>query len=179
MSGDGADFGVTADRALETVLGGADQPTEEEMRTPTQMREMLMSAFPLTDIEMRIEESDQKDWPGPVEVLYSKSLGTRINLGYGEAASAAGRAVLEFFDTHPELADTPIENVYPEDWDWADADNEEKRSRIVWGLYEVMKRNGVDLSPLGMSGFMWGWSYNAARYARSEPTAPNPAILEL
>lgn len=178
MSDDGADMGVTAERALETVLGGKEQPSEEEKRTPEQMRALLMAAPPLSDIEMRIEDSTQPDWPGSIEVLYSKTTGEELELGYSGSSEVAGRAVLEFLDAHPEHADTPIENVYADDADWSSPsvlhDALEKP-----GLYEVMKQHGIDLSVLGLTGFMWGWAYNAARCARSEPSQPNPAIVKI
>ena len=47
------------------------------------------------------------------------------------------------------------------------------------GLYDVMKDEGVDLATLGLTGFMWGWAVNAARYALNELPVPNPAILEI
>ena len=43
MSIDGANLGVDAEKSCEAILGG-EQPKEEDMRTPEQMREYLMSA---------------------------------------------------------------------------------------------------------------------------------------
>ena len=43
MSIDGANLGVDAEKSCKAVLGG-EQPKEEDMRNPEQMREYLMSA---------------------------------------------------------------------------------------------------------------------------------------
>src|SRR3990167_9260260 len=43
MSIDGANLGVDAEKSCEAILGGK-QPTKEDMKTPEQMREYLMSA---------------------------------------------------------------------------------------------------------------------------------------
>lgn len=39
---DGADMGVTPERALGTILGGQPQPSEEEKMSPEKMRDELM-----------------------------------------------------------------------------------------------------------------------------------------
>lgn len=41
MSSDGTQQGIGAERALETILGGEDAPTEEEKTTPAQWLEIL------------------------------------------------------------------------------------------------------------------------------------------
>jgi hypothetical protein len=41
---DGAHLGITADRALNTILGGDPPPSEEETQTPSQVRERVMKA---------------------------------------------------------------------------------------------------------------------------------------
>ena len=43
MSDDGADMGVLPNRALETIIGGKEQPTKKERLSPEQIREKLMS----------------------------------------------------------------------------------------------------------------------------------------
>ncbi|HCJ67020.1 MAG TPA: hypothetical protein DHV62_06775 [Elusimicrobia bacterium] len=43
MSIDGGNLGVNAEKSCEAVLGGK-QPTKEDMRTPKEMRNYLMSA---------------------------------------------------------------------------------------------------------------------------------------
>jgi hypothetical protein len=48
---------------------------------------------------------------------------------------------------------------------------------------EVLRRDFPDrasaLSDLGLTGFMWGWAVNAARYSLELPLEPNPAIVVL
>ncbi len=36
---------------------------------------------------------------------------------------------------------------------------------------------GLDISGLGLSGFMYGWAFNAVRQMLGKPAGPNPAIL--
>lgn len=43
MSIDGANLGVDAEKSCKAILGG-EQPQKEDMRTPEQMREYIMSA---------------------------------------------------------------------------------------------------------------------------------------
>src|SRR5437867_5216468 len=42
--GDGANLGITAGRALGTILGDEGQPSDEEKATPEQVRERVMAA---------------------------------------------------------------------------------------------------------------------------------------
>lgn len=44
MSSDGAEFGVTAERALGTILGGEPTPTDDECMDPIAFEEYIRSA---------------------------------------------------------------------------------------------------------------------------------------
>lgn len=46
-------------------------------------------------------------------------------------------------------------------------------------LYDELKDRGVAIDALDLTGFMWGWAANAARYCVELPPAPNPAIMEI
>ncbi len=157
---DGAHQGVSARRALDTILGGAEQPAEDEQRNPDEMRRWLLAA------------------PGPP----FEDDGD----GYEACARWAARRVLEAFLADPQLASTPIETVF----DWPTIRGESERTgrdpsqlmgehTVAVGLYDVLKARGVDLGELGLSGFQWGWAANAARYCVELGPQPNPAIIEM
>lgn len=155
MSDDGADLGVSADRALETILGGAPQP--ERRRTPDEMRAEILAC------------------EGPSD--------------YDGTSRWVARLILEAIAAEPELTTAPCETVY--DWDVIKADPRyanatgsegvEVMSEYVVSrsLYDLLKDRGVPLAELGLTGFMWGWAFNAARYCLGLPPEPNPAIVTL
>jgi hypothetical protein len=148
MGGDGAHLGVTAERAIETILGDREPPTEGEGMTSQQMREWLMTLPKLDEIETRFEKDEEGF--GPFELAYARGK----QLDYSEGAGVAARAILEFWEANPDF-DTSIDP------------------------YETIKSQNEGLKKLGLTGFMWGWAYNAARYCRDEPPQPNPAILTI
>jgi hypothetical protein len=147
-------MGVSARRALDTVLGRADQPDDSERRDPDEMREWLLSA------------------PG-------EPFGDGGD-GYEAGARYAARLILEAFLADPVLASAPTETQY--DWD-ADPDHGSQGMRAEYvkavGLYELLKDRGVPLADLGLTVFQWGWAMNAARYCVELPAAPNPAIIDI
>ena len=91
MSDDGAQLGVTAGRALQSVLGGRDQPTEDERMDPVTMRDWLL-------------EPDH-EW-------------TESGDGYTEIARRCAGAILRFYMEDPKRASIPPENVYQQPVDW-------------------------------------------------------------
>lgn len=153
---DGAHQGVMAERALGTILGGEEPPADDEGMTKQQMRDAIAA----------------------VDV-------TAMPQTYDEACMLTARLVLDFITG--DLATRrliPAETVYDTEcaaykhW-MSTGESPEDPSAIVKerGLYDVMKDAGIDLSALGLTGFMWGWAVNAARYALNELPVPNPAIL--
>jgi hypothetical protein len=151
---DGAHLGVKADRALNTVLGGAPQPVEDEQMTAAEMREWLLSAPRCTDPAAMAD--------------------------YGECARSVAGEVLRWALANPErYANTPAEsalNPGPDGKvDWSDP----HKYGVTVGLYAVLKDEGVALDTLGITGFQWGWAYNAARRCLELPPEPNPAFLTI
>ena len=171
MTNDGSTLGVDAERALETILGGKESPTKDEQASREEVRQRLGKAARLQDIEMRIEERDGEK----AEVLYLK--GKEMAFSYGGCADVAARAVLDFLEMHPEHAELPMDNEY----DWKDYNCEGMPPLIQGGLYETMKQDGYDLGKIGLTGFMWGFAYNTARWLRYEwkKVEGNPAIMEI
>lgn len=151
-------MGVSADRALKTVLGGEDQPAEEEMRNPDEMREWLLSA-------MTVDEFD---------AFIAAKTGEYTDEDYGECARTTARSILEAFLADPRLAAMPAETEY----DWTGYNGEGQPKLLVAGVDQALRERGVRY-PDGISGFQWGWALNAARYCVELPPVPNPAIMEL
>lgn len=60
------------------------------------------------------------------------------------------------------------------EWAWANFERFSDDERVV---YDAMKADGVPLQELGLTGFQWGWAFNAARAVMSLPPVPNPAIV--
>lgn len=182
MSNDGSTMGIGAERALETILGGKDQPEEDEKLTREQVRERLGKVPRLQEIVKRVEEVEEDHgelhFKGPREVLYWQ--GQRLVADYSGTTDIAARAVLDFLESHPEHEGAPGENEYApgafSNWD-GNRETAPKPTRI--GVYDLMKANGYALDILDLTGFMWGFAYNTARWLRYDGTEANPAIVEV
>ena len=150
---DGAHLGVGAERALETVLGGKEQPRDDERMSDEEFAAWIRSADKTNE--------------------------------YGETARYAARLIVEFLEAHPEHLTTPGEAEGAFQVDGREATREEVMSgaakfvRLRDGLYEVMETEGVYLGDLDLTGFMWGWAFNAARKVLGLGPVPNPAIVEI
>lgn len=152
---DGAAQGVSATRALDTILGGAEQPADEEKMSVAEMLDKLLAAPPCTD---------------PAAMA-----------GYGECAESVAGEILRWAYANPDrYANTPAETeiTWPEK---ADGSGKDYNNPIYGrrGLYDVLKDDGIALDTLGITGFQWGWAYNAARRCLELPPVQNPAIVEL
>lgn len=154
-------MGVSADRAWETILGDAEQPTDEERRTPDEMRAWVLSAPTPDEFEAR---------------------GPDVDYSYGECARVVARVILEAYLADPSLATLPMDTDY--DWD-ADPDRGAQGMKPEFvrqqSLSDVMRERGLyePIRGLGISGFQWGWAVNAARYCVEVEPQPNPAIITI
>src|SRR5215204_6492093 len=91
---DGSDMGIKADRALQTILGGKEQPTEEEKATPEQVRERVMAA------------------PSPLE---KESVFQRFgDEGYTVATDCITKAFLLIEEENPGILEAKL--FYPKDY---------------------------------------------------------------
>ncbi|MCL2393271.1 MAG: hypothetical protein FWC87_01180 [Acidimicrobiaceae bacterium] len=114
---DGAHLGVNAERALETVLGGAPQPAADERQSVEDMRTWLLEAGPY-------DEATE----------------------YGEAARCAGGAILRWALENPErFASTEGHDLY--DSLVAEGIRFEGISGFMWGWAENAARRCLDLPP--------------------------------
>ena len=101
--------------------------------------------------------------------------------GYSECAESVAGEILRWALANPErYANTPMESeiTWPEKPDGSGKDyNNPIYGRR--GLYEVLKEEGIALDVLGITGFQWGWAYNAAARCLELPPKPNPAIMTI
>lgn len=156
---DGAHLGVGAERALGTILGGEPQPAEADQETVIQMRDRLLAAPRCDD---------------PAAMA-----------SYDACATSVAGEILRWALANPErYANTPAENELDygpggeaEFWKNFDGGDPPPIKRL--GLYETLKAEGIPLDTLGITGFQWGWAYNAARRCLELPPVPNPAIVSI
>lgn len=50
---------------------------------------------------------------------------------------------------------------------------------LYLGLEGAMELVGISLHGLGLTGFMFGWAVNAAKYASGATPSNNPALLTI
>ena len=156
-SPDGAHLNYTADQALTGELGGA-QPTQEERMTDEQFAEWIRST------------PDTED-------------------GYEGAARLAARYMLEWLTRHPLEQWRPLEDEL--DWKKLKATGREEEIILndwrahrteyvaVEGVWDRIKEDEPRLADLGLTGFMAGWAWNAARKVLGLGPQKNPAIIEI
>lgn len=152
---DGAGAGITANRALGTILGGASPPEEKDRATPEQVEERIR-ATPLP-----------QQWAG------------QPPQDYGACADYIAHAFLVLADEDPGILTR--EELY----DFPDLDHyfhglHGKRRGQDSVLYDAAKQKwGAPISDLGITGFQAGWALNTVRYVKGKPTGGNPAIVEM
>ena len=147
------------ERALGTILGGEDPPSEDEGVSKQALREKIMEAS---------FESE--------------------GFSYDDCSLAMARIIVEAIEKYPCLRDVPMEPTYLTDTDGKMVWFEDRDSPAVYirqGMFEVLKFLHPDEeSPERkvmdeMTGFMWGWAYNAAASVCLMEPQPNPAIVEI
>ena len=130
MLQDGAHLGVSAGRALDTILGSKPSPEKEERMPNAEFAEWIRSAPHIL-----------KDTSG--------------DNGYTDASRWLARRYLLLLD------------------EGCEAD-----SHKLWDSFEAKWPDDADEAG-GMTGFMHGWAFNAAKHALNLPPSPNPALLTL
>lgn len=169
MSDDGADLGVSAGRALDTVVGGADQPGDDERAR-------------LEEFAARIRRTPL---PGDGQPIHE-----RRDLGrdaYSFAGDALAHAFLVLEEEQPGILDKRLvygdapERFAEADRRWWDENmkgTEQEANAAVWEAFCERWPDGDDWIG-GATGFMVGWAHNAARTINNLPPVPNPAIVTL
>lgn len=158
MSTDGSSMGINAERALASILGGEPEPEAEERLTREEVRQQL----------------------GKLPSLVPGRVYGGQSLGYGETTQVVTKAILDFWGQYPEFEDAPAANEYaPDAWANFDGDAKNFPKPVRLGLYDLMKQHDYDLGSLGLTGFMWVFAFNQARWLRYEEGQENPAIIEV
>lgn len=158
---DGANMGITAGRALDTIIGGEGQPTEEEKMTAEQVKERILAA------------------PSPLE---GKPIWEREDVDgdqkYSLAADCIAKAFILAEAEKPGILTTEL--YYPDPYEPFPSLSGKKKDSMdaVWE-YISEKWEGFDDWIGGASGFMVGFAYNTALYINDMPTGGNPALLTI
>lgn len=164
MSDDGAHLGKSAEEAMHEVLGGESE--EKAAFTPLGMQQHLTRAT--------IDDCDN----------------------YDGTARYAGKLILAYLTHHPEHAFLPASGGYVYEKERRAEGDEGKQvgpvDDPVWSyrvgvdLYTEVKQYAINLHMDNydkclsqLTGYMWGWAVNAARYALDLPPTPNPAIVTI
>ena len=160
---DGAHIGVNARRALDTILGGEPPPSAEEQASAREV-EARLRALPLPG-----------EGPGPWERVEAGEI--EKDEAYALAADLLARAFLELADERPELLTTRLH--YPDDYEIVDLRGKDRDEvDAMWQAF-TERWPGADEWLGGASGFMVGWAFNAVRFLKHQPPAPNPALIEV
>ena len=145
---DGAHSGVSAERALKTILGGEPAPTEAECESVEAMRARILAAPIASETYdgtamacARLILDAWRKYPQLLEVP--------------TAAIYLKRDVNSF-------AEAPIELV---------PGLHSVLKQVYWGQPAALEVLA------GLSSFMWGWAVNAALRCIDQPPAPNPALV--
>ena len=99
---------------------------------------------------------------------------------YDGTATATARIILEALERWPELQKVPSEVAYIT----LGEGDETRLVATTRDLYDILKQiHGEDSVEckvmLGLTGFQWGWAYNAALRCLGLDEVPNPALLEI
>ena len=133
---DGANLGVSARRALGTILGEKPQPSDEDRVS-------------MKELEARIRS---RPLPGEGTPPWKDE---DTSDAYSKAAEILAHAYLVLADEDPDLL-----------------------TKGMWDAFTARWPDGDDWIG-GVSGFMEGWAFNAARSIKQLPPTPNPAIIEI
>lgn len=165
---DGAHMGIKASRALDTIIGGKEQPTEEEKATPKGVRARI-EAVPLFE--------GKPPWEGIMPGGEDKE--ARDN-AYSTATDAIAHAFLVLIEEDSSLLEPQFYPAhYPDGEPTHLAGVRRDQASVLWDA--MMKRwPHADDWIGGASGFMVGFALNTALYAGEIPAyASNPAIMEI
>jgi hypothetical protein len=161
---DGANLGVSAGRALKTILGGDAPPEGAECVSMAELEQRIRSR-PLPGEGTKPWEADDKDD------------------AYSVAAEIVAHAFLVLADEDPTLltrqefyTEDDFRHHEGEDWWHGLVGKPKDASEVIWRAFTDRWPNGDEWVG-GATGFMVGWAFNAARSIKGEPPAPNPAIL--
>jgi hypothetical protein len=151
MSADGAHLGVSAERALKTILGGEPEPTEDEQMDADTFRQWIRTA-------------DRSDDYGECARLCARYLLEYLT-AHPEDMQLPLDATHDWARLRAEMGDQ-----FPEPEVLA-------KYQLSEGVWDRAVLAFPQLHDLGLTGFQAGWAFNAARRCLELPPAPNPALL--
>jgi hypothetical protein len=161
---DGSNMGITAGRALGTILGGEDQPTEDEKQTREQVYARIMSRPDPCEGEGIWDRSNIRSVDEPDEA-------------YSIAADCIAKAFLLIEEEFPGTLETQL--YYPEDFDYEPLRGKPQSPEMAIWNKTMEKWPKFDDWIGGASGFMVGFAYNTARWLNEKPIVNNPAIVTI
>lgn len=138
---------MSAERALETILGNAPQPTDEERQTADEMRAEILAC---TD--------DPNTYGGTATFMANRIL-TWL-MAHPEHAQESSELIYDW-DGDPDRGSDGLKHEFVRAPGWT----------------ELMKQDGAWPDGVDLTGFMWGWAVNAARRCLELPPVANPAII--
>jgi hypothetical protein len=151
MSADGAHLGVSAARALDTILGGKPSPSADEQMDAETFR-------------IWIKTADREDSYGEAARLCARYLLEYLT-AHPEDSTLPLDPTYNWDRARAELGRSP------------DSIEEMNRYRTGEGLWDRAAAVTPQLRQMDLTGFMVGWAFNAARRCLELPPAANPAIL--
>lgn len=166
---DGSNLGVTAGRALRTILSGDPAPTEAEMSAPD-AAEQRVRATPLPGDGPPIHERGLDD--DAAYSLVADTLAHAFIVLEEEDPGVLGR-VLSYGDAPDSFTD-PNRAWWNENLKGRPQD----ANSAVWEAFLARWPNGSEWVG-GASGFQVGFAYNLACVIKGEPLALNPAIVTM
>jgi hypothetical protein len=151
MSSDGAHLGVSAERALATILGGEPSPSQDEQMDAETFRTWILTA-------------NRDDSYGETARLCARYLLEYLG-AHPEDMRLPIHRTYDWDRARAELGRSP------------DTVEEMERYRTGDGLFDRAAASNPRLKEMDLTGFMVGWAFNAARRCLELPPAPNSALL--
>jgi hypothetical protein len=99
---------------------------------------------------------------------------------YGGTSESVAKYLLRYLEEHPEHRDLPLDDVY--DWEaWRATSMQEHPPKVGDGVWSLAKAAYPEMKTVaeGITGFMAGWAFNAARHCLGLGPVSNPAIVEI
>lgn len=154
---DGSNLGITAGRALGTILGGDEQPAEDEKASKEETRIRIMS-----------RPDPSGDNP---EGVWAEG-----EDGYSFVTDRIAKAFLLIEEKYPGTLDMQL--YYPDDYEYEILRGKpHSPETAVWNKAKEEWPEFIVWAG-GASGFMVSFAFNVARWLTERPILQNSAIVE-
>lgn len=155
---DGSNLGITSGRALKTILGGDEQPDDDEKQTKAETLARIMSRPDpsIEDTAWNVAEGED---------------------GYSFATDCIAKAFLLIEEKYPGTLNTPT--YYPDDYDYELLRGAARSPEsAVWDK-AVEEWPAFRAWAGGATGFMVSFAFNTARWLNDKPVLQNSAIISV